>query len=316
VYEFTSPAVYVSQKPIESDAAFESTVDEIALERVLPLYTLLRARTTPLYVDVPEDLWQTVDEAYSGLLATLFAGSDLDEALRGSVYRGALMTFRIASVLAVWRAHEEELDLRSRPTVIAQRNDVEAALALGLVYSEHAIVQAVQLEKSLGSIPATDHVGGDIRMSSTQREYWSRLPREFRTAEAESLAESMGICRSTVYDWLGKRWKQLLDKPRHGHYRKRTSMDDGTIGLSDFADKRLDALPISAGLRSNGSIPSPLLEPDNVVLTPKGLGTVVEVVSDSRIAVRVTDDYDGVQTFDASRVSLIQDFASTDPGGP
>ena len=235
VYSFEAPAVFEAQWATDRDRALEAFTER-AGRRVRELYELLRGRREPLYFDVPEHLRPPVEDAFRMLHDELAAGSAYD--LLPTVRRGVVIALRIAAVLAVWRAFEEGALLATAQNVVATEADVKAAVALGLVYVEHALREALRMEPDSGAMPDTGGVGGKARMTGPQRRFYDALPATFKTAEAETVAGSLDVPRSTMYDWLGRFLEGgLLAKPGHGRYEKPRQggepSGDG-VGLPDF----------------------------------------------------------------------------------
>ena len=231
-----APLRYISQRGKPDDRSFDAYQEE-ARQHLLRLYKALEARTIdmetgrkePLYFDVSAGLWDRVDDAFRGLFAYLFEGTHSPpEALSASVFRGALITFRIAMVLALLRHFEQGAGLSRAASVAASEADIEAAVMLGLLYAEHSITLAYALSNGDDQAPAPDlaPVAGTHRMSAEQRQFFEALPAAFETAEAHALAEEVGVARRRLFRWL-ERWLEtgLLKKQRHGHYAKRVTID-------------------------------------------------------------------------------------------
>jgi hypothetical protein len=225
-YVLDGALAYESQQDTSRDETFDRMTAVRAAD-TKRLYDALagrpvdaEGRTTPLYVDLPRPAWERMDAAFGGLFARLFAGGGADPALAANVKRGPVICYRLAVVLAVWRAYEEGVDLRAAPSLTIGDDDAEAALLLALVYVENALLQAADLSRRFAVKGALD-LGGDDRMTARDRAFLDALPASFDRAGMGRAAAVAGISQATAYRRMDA-WTDagLILKDGQGVYRK------------------------------------------------------------------------------------------------
>jgi hypothetical protein len=226
VYAFEAPLDYRSQRPRPGS---RDVVDftEKKSQHALALWATLRNRRFPsdeakartLFFDVPPHLWDRIDNAFDNLNTALFAQPGVSPYLSATVRRGALIAFRIAGVLALWRAYDRGDDLANAQHIQASDEDVEAAILLATTYAEHALMQAADLGGARAAEAGADSAH---RMSGQQRAFLDALPEVFGRTEMLVAAEAVGAHQSTAYRWV-RVWVEeagLLQKDAQGVYRK------------------------------------------------------------------------------------------------
>ena len=257
VLRFAAPLEYESQRPTQKDRRFEAFTESQSAE-ALRLWQILQSRREtvemggemverprPLYFDVSPEQWDRIDQPFKALFDRLFKEHHAPAALTATVKRGALIAFRIAMVIGVWRRFERDADsLRTMASLSATDDDIEVGASLGLVYAEHAIRQAfaemARRGEESGPMPQTDDVGGVHRTTGKMRQLLDALPTgRFSTGDFDdaSFWERVGFSRSTGYELLDKLIMQgHLKKPGHGKYEKpEPEKRPGRIsGFSDF----------------------------------------------------------------------------------
>ena len=348
VYAFDTPGGYESQRPqphAEDVAAFT----EARAKDVLDLWRLLKKRKTPLYFDVPADLWDRVDAAFANLDRALFDRPGVSSYLAATVKRGAVIAFRIASVLAVWRAFDDGEDLGDDKVqrIQATPEDIDAAVLLSTTYAEHALSQAAA--HGGGRASEADMNGAD-RMTGADRTFLDALPTEFGTAEMKAAAERAGFSTATAYrrvdDWMGA---GLISKLRQGAYRKcapakteetenpektapqPSDSPNGFSQVSQAGEKTQARDPAPTGGFSHDSqgsqdsqwhppgdglatdppdLAGPSLHKGARVRTPDGDGGVIQVFAE-RVTV-LLDGHTTTSEFNPSAVGLLADAASAD----
>lgn len=208
-YRLAGGLQYESQREVSEDTEFDRVTeargaDALAIYRALTGRAVdAEGRTAPLYVDFPVRWWDRMDDGLSALYSRLFIDGDANDDLQASVKRAAVVTYRIAAVLAVWRAYGAGVDLRLAPSLTVGDEDAEAALALGLVYLENAFTQAADLARRYALRQSLD-LGGADRATVADRDEIDRLPQPFTAADVEDV---LGVSKATSYRRL-KAWAE------------------------------------------------------------------------------------------------------------
>ena len=258
IYSFEGEAGHVSQRPTPRDDNLH-TFKEQAAERTLELYRVLKGRSDALYFDVDDALWAGADEAFARVhdrVAATPGGVELLAVVR----RAQLIAFRIAGVVAVWRAFENGTDLTRAQCVQATADDMKVGVTLGLLYGEHSIREALRLAPEL-TLPDFEQAPPQERLTGQQRAFLEALPEAFGTADAVATGEQSGISRTTVFEWLGQLCEShRLQKVRHGQYQKRTPDFPDYPDFPDFAHGAPHESPESPG---QSPAPNRPLEPGN-----------------------------------------------------
>ena len=221
VYAFDTPGGFESQRPTERGGDTAAFTAARAADADRLFQTLDGRGETTLYVDVPPVLWARVDEAFTALDGALYSRPGVSTYLAATVKRGALIAFRIASVLAVWRAFDAGVSLGTVPSITATPEDVDAAVLLATTYAEHALAQAAAHG---GERAAEAEMGGADRMTGADRTFLDALPAAFGRAEMQAAAAQAGFSEATAYRRVGD-WVDagLLRKRGQGAYEKHTA---------------------------------------------------------------------------------------------
>ena len=237
VYRFKAPAKYISQRPGAMDETLQ-TFTENSAKKALHLYEMLASRNSPLYFDVSKEQWDRADAEYEALHDHLAVLSK--DQLLPTVRRGVLTAFRISSVIAVWRCFDSGDDLTLKSSIQATDDDMEAGLLLGLLLTEHSILEALRIRPSLGDLDKAQLKGSGC-MTGDQRAFYDALPNAFSTSEAKTIAEDQEVPNSTFYHWLNRFVEMgILEKPQHGEYAKPRAQEPsvGLFGLSGLSPDR------------------------------------------------------------------------------
>ena len=142
---------------------------------------------------------QTLDNTYSELLDEKYNSYHGDS---GSlVVRHGLITYKIAMVLSAARTDE--------PIIECEDVDFETAMELTKVYLAHGLNVFEKINNRENKLPLNE-------------ERWmNKLPKEFTSSEAISIAKKLGIKERTVYKKLRDYVEnELLKKVKTGLYRK------------------------------------------------------------------------------------------------
>ena len=149
--------------------------------------------------NLTESQGQTLDNTYSELLDEKYNSYHGDS---GSlVVRHGLITYKIAMVLSAVRTDEPVMECEDR--------DFETAMELTKVYLAHGLNVFEKINNRENKLPLNE-------------ERWmNKLPKEFTSSEAISIAKKLGIKERTAYkklrDYVGI---GLLKKVKTGIYRK------------------------------------------------------------------------------------------------
>ncbi len=219
---------YESQREVSEDIEFDAmtaarATDALGLHRALAGRDIdAEGQTAPLYVDLPRDAWDRMDEAFGDLFDRVFGGgSSADPGLAATVKRGPVICYRLAVVLAVWRAFGAGVDLRAAPSLTISDDDAEAALLLSLVYAENALRRA----RTYGARYAVRDdlgLGGAHRMEAEDREAFDAVPERFSTADLVAAGMPQATAYRRVKEWAGDAGLVLEDgkEGRTKMYRK------------------------------------------------------------------------------------------------
>ena len=267
---------YESRRAISEDTEFDRMTEARAAD-THAIYEALAGRdvdadgqTAPLYIDLPPDAWDRMDEAFGDLFARLFGGAEAHPALAANVKRGPVICYRIAAVLAVWRAYGAGVDLRRVPSITVCCDDAEAALLLALVYVETALRHAETFASKFGTGSALDGTGapgGVHRTTAADRDLLDRLPGPFTVADLQAC----GVSRATAYRRV-KAWEEagtIVPDGEGNGYRLAPRP-----ALSPFVGDGLATEPPSIAVGSG-------------VQTPRGPGTVTAPPAEGRVSVDV-----------------------------
>lgn len=265
VYRFQAPLVYQSQRPRPEDDDFARYLTGTRA-RLVELYEALRQRTAPLYVDTPAALWERIDAAFEDLFNRVLKDAGAPDELAASVFRAAVIAFRIAAVLCVLRRYEEGCDLSRVKSLDVGEDDVEAATALALVYVEQSMRQALRMLETVmemrkqgdakaRALDALSLTGGAGRMTGQQRAFLDALPDTFERREAVDVGTAQGVNERTVDKWL-KKFSEgetaVFSRPGHGVYEKRGAALPGSSGSMGSLRRNEPETTISAGQFEGG----------------------------------------------------------------
>ncbi|HLA64452.1 MAG TPA: Lrp/AsnC family transcriptional regulator, partial [Rhodothermales bacterium] len=214
----------------------------------------------------PREHWDRMDAAFGGLFARLFQGGGADPALAANVKRGPVICYRIAVVLAVWRAYGEGVDLQEAESLTIRADDAEAALLLALVYVENALLQAADLSRRFTVRDGFGLDGAD-RMTARDRAFLGALPQQFDRRALNVAADTAGISQATAYRRIEK-WTDagLIRKDGQGSYEK--------VENAAKAEKTAPADSDTQAGFSHGSQVSQLSHGDGVPGEPPSLALV------------------------------------------
>lgn len=188
----------------------EEVLEEGARE-VRRLWTVLEGRgeTAPLGIRLEPHQWDRLNTKMELVKEHLF--TRFGYAGASTAHRAGLHVFRLASVLGVWRAFEEGVDLATAQTVLVKDEVFNAALALGLAYAKHAAALMMAFPREASVREMTEE---DARL-------YRSLPGEFGRAEAVRVGTDLGIAERTL-DRRLTTWVKTghLRRERKGMYRK------------------------------------------------------------------------------------------------
>lgn len=187
------PTQYESQMAASGDVEFDRTM-EAGARAAEAVYDGLEGRSAPLPVVLPGTWWSQVDAAYAGLDGRL--RRDAHEALTAIAKRGPVIVYRIAVVLAVWRAHSEGVDLRSAARLDVGGEEAEAALLLGLALSETSVRLAAEFGREFEADPGPL---SEKARASLDDEAFDGLPDEFASLDVVEAYRVVGRSRATAY---------------------------------------------------------------------------------------------------------------------
>ena len=231
---------YESQREISVDREFDLMTEARAAD-AQAIHEALSARdvgadgdTAPLYVDLPPEAWGRMDEAYRSLFERMYGDGASHPALAANVKRGPVICYRIATVLAVWRAYGAGVDLRTARSLTIGDEDAEAALLLSLVYVETALRHAERFSQKYRAAQAFDGEGapgGAHRTTAEDRNLLDLLPDEFDPTALEAAALALGVSRATAFR-RAKAWVKAehVTREKDGRrtvYRKATRPTPG-----------------------------------------------------------------------------------------
>ena len=290
---------YESQREVSEDVEFDRMTAARAAD-ALAIHSALAARavdaegqTAALYIDLPRASWDRMDAEFKALFDRLFVEGDVDPALAATVKRAPVVCYRIASVLAVWRAHEGGVDLRAVASLTVSDDDAEAALLLSLVFVETAIRQAGEFGRRYDADPG-DGMGGTHRITSADRDLLDSLGDEFTPDELVDAGEALGMSRATVYrhrpEWIEAGLFTEHKDGRRTVYRKAAPPAQG-----DFRGDGLATEP--------PDLAEPALHKGARVRTPDGEGVVLQVFAEA-VTVHL-DGHDRASRFAPSRLVLL-----------
>lgn len=150
-YWFKAPTVWRSQRPSDRDKARNEALARAA-ETMDSLHRALSAKEK-LLVTLSEPQWDQIDDTFRAVTNAMSVCKS-DTVLHANVRRAALISARIASILAVLRAFEHGR-LPEGESIETSDADVRSGLAVAMTCLSHAI----ELAKTL-KISADAHMNG------------------------------------------------------------------------------------------------------------------------------------------------------------
>ena len=194
---------WVSGRPSERTERSASAVADLGAA-VTGAFGALEARESPLRVEFSEGQWDLLDDTLSRLSGGVLERGGLD-GLVPSVRRGQVAALRVASVLAVVRAHTEHGDLSGPDVLLCGDDDFEAAVLTVVRTLDH-------LARALDLFPRS---GPALVGRAAVRDFIVRAaPDPFSRADAVSLcADALGVSPRTVDTCL----KELRDAGKLFH---------------------------------------------------------------------------------------------------
>lgn len=208
LYTFDVPRVWQSHRPTHNSKALVESV-ETASQSLYDMHQRLSERDKPLYIDLDDSQWQMIDDTFGDKMQVI-EDLDLSSHLHASNNRAAVLALRMASIFSVLRANEEDGHrLVMEESLTPTAADMKAAILLADNFIKHAIRLYYILPKSEDS----DAKG------ERYKEFVSMLPKQFETAAAYKVAESLDIPERTARRWLSN--ENNLKRIKRGHYEKR-----------------------------------------------------------------------------------------------
>jgi hypothetical protein len=132
------------------------------------------------------------------------------------IKRLGLITFRIAMILSILRSYQKgvfQVPIQCKDAPIECEDiDFDSALRLAETYKEHALI-------IFGKLPKANKA----RLDEFQLRYYNALPEMFKREQAEQIAAVLKIASRSVNNYLNRFIEgKLLEKEKHGHYKKLT----------------------------------------------------------------------------------------------
>lgn len=181
LYYFEAPLVWVPQKPSKEALNGIDRFESYA-ERVVEMYRLLVQRVEPLRFKLTDEQWDLHETVLRPLL---HKAAQEGRGHMADVYkRAGAVAFRIAMVLTVLRAFEEDVPLVMADELEAEDTDVQNGLELARTYADHAVRFA---EERLDEVEPVD--GSSHRIAVMLRGVETR----FSSGDAYEIARQEGI---------------------------------------------------------------------------------------------------------------------------
>ena len=222
------PTRYESQREASEDDAF-TRVMELGEKAASEIYWTLRKRRHPLRVVLPTPWWKRMDEAYMRLDGDLWDRGQ--EELTSIAKRGPVIVYRIAAVLAVWRAYVDGVDLSTVAGLEVGDDDAEAALVLALTLSETSVRIAAEFGRQVDGVTSQAHEVAEEALAVDAAVFKS-LPDAFEGRDVVSAYGAAGKSRATAYRrlemWLSDGVVDANDQGPGRVYRKATPLPDAT----------------------------------------------------------------------------------------
>jgi len=211
LYTFNVPRIWQSHRPTAQSRQLVVSLEAASME-LYELYSKLKPRAKPLYVDLTSEQWSMIDSTFSDKMQ-LIEDLDLSSYLHASNNRAAILALRMASMFVVLRTlRKNPVILETATSIQPGQSDMTAALWLADTFIKHAIRLYHILPK------ATDVNGKGERY----RHFYLALPEEFETSRAIEIAEELNIPERTAHRWLSSLAGEYLTRIKRGYYKKMT----------------------------------------------------------------------------------------------
>jgi hypothetical protein len=177
-YWFKAPTVWRSQRPSDKDSARNEALAATA-DTMDSLHRALSSREK-LLVTLTDHQWDEIDRTF-GAVTNAMSICNSDIVLHASVRRAALISARIASILAVLRQFERG-NLPGSPGLEATDADVRCGLTIAMTCLSHAI----DLAKTL-------RISAEARLNGPELTVYSHLAEQPGKTTSKELAEKTGF---------------------------------------------------------------------------------------------------------------------------
>jgi hypothetical protein len=154
LYYFEAPPVWIPQKPTK-EALDKIDRFEGYTERVTEMYRLLEQREEPIRFCLTDNQWDLHDTVLRSLLHK--AAQEGRGHMSDVCKRAGVVAFRIAMILTVLRAFEEDVPLVMTDELEAEDTDVETSLELARTYADHAMRFAEERLDEVEPVDASSH---------------------------------------------------------------------------------------------------------------------------------------------------------------
>lgn len=211
-YRFEGEPEWKSQFGGVRETSLDQAVDRAA-ETLEKMYRRLEARAdNPLYVTFTEEAKRVVDDAASFVMEH-WKSEGVRPELYSSLKRAALRAVRIGAIMRLLQHCEQGNSLAHPKSIEVGRESIEIGLRLSFTYLTHALRIASQFGSK----------NDRSSLNRKQRRYLDALPKgEFKTSEAKSIAEEVGVSKRTAQRWLN-RWDEdtrLIEKVKQGVWQR------------------------------------------------------------------------------------------------
>lgn len=214
LYSYDAPVTWQSGRPHYNSRNFQQKLAE-ASEKYYLLFRELSARKTPLYIELPDEQWQMIDETFAEKMQ-IIEELDLPKALHKYNTNTAIFALKMASIFTVIRKFEENPGGLANVTGITPaRPDMIAALWLADTYIKHAI-------RLIEILP--DSAALNVKGERFER-FYKILPAEFETSDALEIADKLKIPSRTAKRYLNTFLEnKKMVRISRGVYKKNVSI--------------------------------------------------------------------------------------------